>query len=54
LAIPTIANDAACHYPIFKNHNPQVSMLKNIGIWTGFDSAEVRKKTWGTIADPGA
>jgi len=43
------SKEAAYYYQIFRQHHPQDSILKSIGIWTGFDFAEEREKHTGTI-----
>jgi asparagine synthase (glutamine-hydrolysing) len=43
------SKEAAYYYKIFKKHHPQDSVLKSIGIWTGFDFAEERDKASTTI-----
>jgi asparagine synthase (glutamine-hydrolysing) len=45
------SKESAYYYQIFKKHHPQESVLKSIGIWQGFDFAEERQKTTGTITD---
>lgn len=44
------SKEAAYYFQIFRRRHPQDSVLKSIGIWTGFDFAEERAKTTGTIA----
>jgi asparagine synthase (glutamine-hydrolysing) len=44
------SKEAAYYFEIFRRCHPQDSVLKSIGIWTGFDFAEERAKTTGTIA----
>ncbi len=43
------SKEAAYYYKIFRQYHPQDSVLKSIGIWTGFDFAEEREKKTGTI-----
>lgn len=43
------SKEAAYYYQIFKKHHQQDSVLKSIGIWTGFDFAEEREQATGTI-----
>ena len=45
------SKEAAYYFQIFRQHHPQDSVLKSIGIWSGFDFAEEREKRSGTI-DP--
>ncbi len=40
--------EAALYFKIFRRFHPQDSILKSIGIWTGFDFAEERRKVSGT------
>ena len=47
------SKEAAYYYRIFRQYHPQDSVLKSIGIWSGFDYAEEREKRSGTIAVPG-
>ena len=44
------SKEAAYYYQIFRQYHPQDSVLKSIGIWSGFDFAEEREKRSGTIA----
>jgi asparagine synthase (glutamine-hydrolysing) len=44
------SKEAAYYFQIFRKYHPQESVLKSIGIWTGFDFAEEREKKSGTIA----
>jgi asparagine synthase (glutamine-hydrolysing) len=44
------SKEAAYYFQIFRQHHPQDSVLKSIGIWTGFDFAEEREKKSGTVA----
>jgi len=44
------SKEAAYYFQIFRQHHPQDSVLKSIGIWSGFDFAEEREKRSGTIA----
>ncbi len=43
------SKEAAYYYRIFRRYHPQDSVLKSIGIWSGFDYAEEREKRSGTI-----
>jgi asparagine synthase (glutamine-hydrolysing) len=43
------SKEAAYYFQIFRKYHPQDSVLKSIGIWTGFDFAEEREKKSGTI-----
>lgn len=43
------SKEAAYYYQIFRQHHPQDSVLKSIGIWSGFDFAEERESKSGTI-----
>lgn len=43
------SKEAAYYYQIFRQHHPQDSVLKSIGIWKGFDFAEERESKTGTI-----
>lgn len=45
------SKEAAYYYQIFRKHHPQESVLKSIGIWSGFDFAEEREQKSGTIQD---
>jgi len=44
------SKEAAYYYEIFREHHPQDSIIKSIGIWSGFDFAEERVNKSGTIA----
>jgi asparagine synthase (glutamine-hydrolysing) len=44
------SKEAAYYYEIFREHHPQDSVIKSIGIWSGFDFAEERVQKSGTIA----
>ena len=44
------SKEAAYYYRIFRKHHPQDSVLKSIGIWSGFDFTEEREHRSGTIA----
>lgn len=44
------SKEAALYFKIFKRYHPMESILKSIGIWTGFDFAEERQQVSGTIA----
>jgi asparagine synthase (glutamine-hydrolysing) len=46
------SKEAAYYYRIFRRYHPQDSLLKSIGIWSGFDFAEERERVRGT-ADGG-
>ncbi|MFN2368510.1 MAG: asparagine synthase B [Desulfurivibrionaceae bacterium] len=41
--------EAAFYFKIFRKYHPQDSILKSIGIWSGFDFAEEREKVSGTM-----
>jgi len=41
--------EAALYFKIFREFHPQDSILKSIGIWTGFDFAEEREEVRGTM-----
>jgi asparagine synthase (glutamine-hydrolysing) len=41
--------EAAYYFKIFKKYHPQESVLKSIGIWTGFDFVEERESVRGTV-----
>lgn len=41
--------EAALYFKIFREYHPQDSILKSIGIWTGFDFAEERREVRGTM-----
>ncbi len=43
------SKEAAYYYRIFRKHHPQDSVLKSIGIWSGFDFEEEREHREGTI-----
>jgi asparagine synthase (glutamine-hydrolysing) len=43
------SKEAAYYYRIFRKYHPQDSLLKSIGIWSGFDFAEERDRVRGTI-----
>lgn len=43
------SKEAAFYFKIFRKYHPQDSILKSIGIWTGFDFAEEREKVHGTV-----
>lgn len=43
------SKEAALYYKIFREYHPQDSILKSIGIWTGFDFAEEREQVRGTM-----
>ncbi len=43
--------EAAYYYKIFRQYHPQDSILKSIGIWSGFDFAEEREKVRGSMDD---
>ena len=43
------SKEAAYYFEIFKRYHPQESILKSIGIWTGFDFAEERECVRGTV-----
>lgn len=43
------SREAALYFKIFRQFHPQDSILKSIGIWTGFDFAEEREKVRGTM-----
>jgi asparagine synthase (glutamine-hydrolysing) len=43
------SKEAAYYYRIFRKYHPQDSLLKSIGIWSGFDFAEERGRVRGTI-----
>jgi asparagine synthase (glutamine-hydrolysing) len=43
------SKEAAFYFKIFRKFHPQDSILKSIGIWTGFDFAEEREHVQGTI-----
>jgi asparagine synthase (glutamine-hydrolysing) len=42
------SKEAALYFRIFREFHPQNSILKSIGIWSGFDFAEEREKVSGT------
>jgi len=41
--------EAALYFKIFREYHTQDSILKSIGIWTGFDFAEERREVRGTM-----
>jgi asparagine synthase (glutamine-hydrolysing) len=43
------SKEAAYYFQIFRKYHPQDSVLKSIGIWTGFDFDEEREQKTGTI-----
>lgn len=43
------SKEAAYYFRIFRQYHPQDSVLKSIGIWTGFNFSEERQKVSGTI-----
>jgi asparagine synthase (glutamine-hydrolysing) len=43
------SKEAAYYFKIFRKTHPQDSVLKSIGIWTGFDFAEERAPVRGTL-----
>ncbi|MEJ2688871.1 MAG: asparagine synthase B [Deltaproteobacteria bacterium] len=43
------SKEAALYFKIFREFHPQDSILKSIGIWTGFDFAEERAQVRGTV-----
>jgi asparagine synthase (glutamine-hydrolysing) len=43
------SREAAYYFKIFRRYHPQDSILRSIGIWTGFDFAEEREKVHGTV-----
>jgi asparagine synthase (glutamine-hydrolysing) len=43
------SKETAYYFEIFKRFHPQESILKSIGIWTGFDFAEEREGVKGTV-----
>ena len=43
------SKEAALYFKIFREFHPQDSILKSIGIWTGFDFAEERQEVRGTM-----
>ncbi|MCF8083447.1 MAG: asparagine synthase B [Deltaproteobacteria bacterium] len=43
------SKEAAYYFKIFREFHPQDSILKSIGIWTGFDFAEEREHVKGTV-----
>lgn len=43
------SKEAAYYFKIFRQYHPQDSVLKSIGIWTGFDFEEEREKVSGTV-----
>jgi asparagine synthase (glutamine-hydrolysing) len=43
------SREAALYFRIFRKYHPQDSILKSIGIWSGFDFAEEREAVSGTM-----
>ncbi|MBT4512602.1 MAG: asparagine synthase B [Chloroflexi bacterium] len=43
------SKEAAYYFKIFRQYHPQDSVLKSIGIWSGFDFEEEREKVRGTV-----
>jgi asparagine synthase (glutamine-hydrolysing) len=43
------SKEAAYYFQIFRQFHPQDSILRSIGIWTGFDFAEERQPVQGTV-----
>lgn len=43
------SKEAAYYFKLFKSFHPQKSVLKSIGIWSGFDFPEEKQKVGGTI-----
>jgi asparagine synthase (glutamine-hydrolysing) len=43
------SKEAAFYFKIFREYHPQDSILKSIGIWSGFDFAEERQEVRGTM-----
>ena len=43
------SKEAAYYFSIFKKYHPQESVLKSIGIWSGFDFPEERERVRGTL-----
>ncbi len=43
------SKEAAYYYRIFRSFHPQDSILASIGIWSGFDFAEERRKVRGSM-----
>jgi asparagine synthase (glutamine-hydrolysing) len=43
------SKEAALYFKIFREYHPQDSILKSIGIWTGFDFSEERESVSGTM-----
>ncbi|MFO7783600.1 MAG: asparagine synthase B [Desulfatiglandales bacterium] len=43
------SKEAAYYFKIFRRYHPQNSILRSIGIWTGFDFTEEREKVHGTV-----
>ncbi len=43
------SKEAAYYFKIFRKYHPQDSVLKSIGIWTGFDFEEERQAVRGTM-----
>ncbi|MGW8195402.1 MAG: asparagine synthase B [Desulforhopalus sp.] len=44
------SKEAALYFKIFRRYHPMDSILKSIGIWTGFDFAEERQQVSGTVS----
>lgn len=43
------SKESALYFKIFRRYHPQDSILKSVGIWTGFDFEEERQKVSGTV-----
>mgnify|MGYP005839499529 CR=1 FL=1 len=43
------SKEAALYFKIFREYHPQDSILKSIGIWSGFEFDEEREKVEGTM-----
>jgi asparagine synthase (glutamine-hydrolysing) len=43
------SKEAALYFKIFRQYHPQDSIIKSIGIWTGFDFSEERGEVKGTM-----
>lgn len=43
------SKEAAYYFKIFRGYHPQDSLLKSIGIWSGFDFAEEKQQVRGTV-----
>lgn len=43
------SKEAALYFKIFREYHPQDTILKSIGIWTGFDFSEERESVNGTM-----